>query len=911
MNPLRELGTLGQSVWLDFISRALLASGDLERLVADDRLSGVTSNPTIFQKAMAAGTDYDAQFRRLLATNPELGTGALFEAAALDDIRSAAAILRPVYDRMAGADGFVSFEVPASVADDTAATVAEARRLWATLALPNVMIKVPATPAGIPAIEELIAGGVNVNITLMFSLEHYERVAQAYIHGLERCARPTEVASVASFFVSRVDTAVDRALEQVGSPEALALRGRIAVANCKVVYQRFREIFFGAPFAGLRARGCRVQRPLWASTSTKNPAYRDVLYVEELIGPETVNTMPPETIEAFRDHGQVKPTVDDGVAAAREALRRLRALGVDLDAITAALQRDGVAAFARSYDQLIEAIEVKRRALHVPRLNRQTLALGAAGSTVTSRLERSAAERVASRIWAKDHTVWSLSPLPELTDRLGWLGLPEAMRAQVPALAAFADEVAAERIGHVVLLGMGGSSLAPEVFQSTFGGRPGRPTLVVLDSTHPDAVRDVDRRIDLRHSLFVVSSKSGGTSETTSFFRYFWSRYPAEEAGRHFVAITDPGTSLERLAAERRFRRVFQAPPDVGGRYSALTVFGLVPAALIGADVGAILDHALTMAAASGAGREGAANPSVTLGVALGTLARTGRDKLTILASPSVAQLPAWIEQLVAESTGKQGVGIIPVVDEPPQAVEHYGADRVFVSIAQGGAGQDALAAFLAAVAERGHPVVSIALDSTVGLGQEFFRWELATAVAGAQLGIHPFDQPDVQLAKDLARRAMEAPAGAGRSAAAPALSSPSAWPEALSRFLGSVRPGDYIGLQAYLAPTGAVVARLGTLRERLGRRASVATTLGIGPRFLHSTGQLHKGGPDSGLFLQLVDQPAVDLPVPETSYTFGQLIRAQADGDAAALEQRGRRLLRIDLGRDPERALATLIDGL
>jgi transaldolase len=369
VNPLRDLRNLGQSVWLDFISRGLLKSGDFERLVVSDRVSGVTSNPTIFQKAMAAGSDYDAQFLSLLSADPGLSTGALFEAAAFDDIRAAAAVLRPVYDETDGADGFVSFEVPASLADDTVATVAEARRIWKALALPNLMIKVPATPAGIPAIEELIASGVNVNITLMFSLGHYEQVAQAYIHGLERCARPTEVASVASFFVSRVDTMVDPALEAIGSSEAMDLRGRIAVANCKVVYQRFREIFYGAPFASLRVRGCRAQRPLWASTSTKNLAYRDVLYVEELIGPDTVNTMPPETIAAFRDHGHVRPTVDDGVAAAREALSRLRMVGVDLEAVTSRLQRDGVASFGRSYDTLISALEAKRGVLSVPRLS--------------------------------------------------------------------------------------------------------------------------------------------------------------------------------------------------------------------------------------------------------------------------------------------------------------------------------------------------------------------------------------------------------------------------------------------------------------------------------------------------------------------------------------------------------------
>lgn len=363
MNSLRELGLLGQSVWLDFISRGSLRRGELQRLVEEDGLSGVTSNPTIFQKAMAAGTDYDEQLRAVLAADPHIDINALFETAALDDIRAAAAVLRPVYDRTDGADGFVSFEVPASLANDTAGTVAAARRVWKTLSLPNVMIKVPATAAGIPAIEELIADGVNVNITLMFSMDHYVRVAQAYIHGLERCARPARVASVASFFVSRVDSVVDKALEKVGSPEALALRGRIAIANSQVVYQRFREIFYGAPFAALRGRGCRVQRPLWASTSTKNPAYRDVMYVEELIGPDTVNTIPPETIVAFREHGRARNTVDEDPAAARDALNQLRALGVDLAAITAKLQEDGVASFAKSYADLLGALDEKRTRL--------------------------------------------------------------------------------------------------------------------------------------------------------------------------------------------------------------------------------------------------------------------------------------------------------------------------------------------------------------------------------------------------------------------------------------------------------------------------------------------------------------------------------------------------------------------
>ena len=908
MNPLCELGHLGQSVWLDFISRSLVLGGELSRLVDEDRLSGVTSNPTIFEKAMAAGTDYDAQFRALLSANPRIGTREMFESAALDDIRAAAAVLRPVFERTDGTDGFVSFEVAAALANDTAGTVAEARRIWKALSLPNVMIKVPATAAGIPAVEQLIAEGINVNITLMFSVAHYEAVAQAYIHGLERCANPTIVSSVASFFVSRVDTAVDRALEQIGTVEALALRGRIAVANCRVVYQRFLEIFYGAPFAELRVRGCRVQRPLWASTSTKNPAYRDVLYVEELIGPDTVNTLPPETIRAFRDHGVARPTVDEDAASAREALRQLRTLGVDLGAITSNLQVDGVAAFGRSDDQLLAALDGKREALQLAGAGGQVISPAGCKSAVDRRLGDAAAQKLSSRIWAADHTVWSPTVVPELTNRLGWLTLPETMDAQAREFTSFADQVRSEGVRHVVLLGMGGSSLAPEVFQATFGRRADYPVLRVLDSTHPDAVRAVEQEIDPDRSLFVVSSKSGGTSETTSFFRHFWSRYTSGDRGRHFIAITDPGTSLERLAVERGFRRVFNAPPDVGGRYSALTAFGLVPAALVGVDVSAVLDHARVLARQSGAGFDGAENPGIALGAALGELALAGRDKLTFLVGKSVEALPAWLEQLVAESTGKNGVGIVPIADEPPRRPEEYGDDRVFASIAVAGEADPAGAGLAASLAAAGHPVIAITLGSTIDIGREFFRWEFATAVAGAVLGIQPFDQPDVQLAKDLARRAMEGSEGRIARPGPAALGTPSAWKAAVAGWLSTARPHDYIGIHAYLAPRDTVVDLLQQLRDRLGRRAGVATTLGIGPRFLHSTGQLHKGGPNSGLFLQLTDEPSSDFPVPESGFTFGELIRAQAAGDAMALEQRGRRLLRIDLGRDAESALEQLV---
>ncbi len=918
MNPLKQLRELGQSIWLDYIRRSLIESGELQRLVRDDGLTGVTINPTILEKAIAGSTDYDETLRAWVAADPHAGVEALYERLAVQDTQMAADVFKPVYDVTAGADGFVSLEVSPHLAHDTAGTVAEARRLWRAVDRPNLMVKVPATREGIPAIEALTAEGINVNITLMFSLAHYEAVAQAYLRGLERYPEPRRVVSVASFFVSRVDTAVDRALEAIGTPEALELRGKIAIANAKMVYRRFREIFYGEAFAALRQQGARVQRPLWASTGTKNPAYSDVLYVEELIGPDTVNTIPPVTLNAFRDHGRVPgATIEQGVAEAEAALTRLKTLTVDLRAVGERLLTDGVDAFKTSLEQLLAALQEKRVTVLAGQVDVQRLGLDGYQARVADRLRAWHDAGFSRRLWSKDPTLWSSEPVPEVTDRLGWLTLPETMHDHLEALAAFADEVRAAGVRHVVLLGMGGSSLAPEVFQRTFGNAPGHPELIVLDSTHPIAVRAVESRIDVRHTLFLVSSKSGTTTETLSLFRYFWdrTRRVSGRPGDHFVAITDPDTPLVRLARERAFRRTFVAPPDVGGRYSALTVFGLVPAALIGADVHRLLDRAWRMAEASAFCVPCADNPALALGAALGELAIAGRDKVTFFASPSVDALPSWIEQLIAESTGKDGKGIIPIIDEPAAGPDAYGADRFFVYLRLNDDRASDLDARSDALEAAGHPVARVRLAEKADVGQEYFKWEVATAAVGAVLGIHPFNQPDVQLAKELAVQAMQGNGQGSRQAPDGVAEVPAARPEALARslaaWLAEVRPGDYIALQAYLAPSAQTSAALQQIRQTLRDRFRVATTSGYGPRFLHSTGQLHKGGPNTGLFLQLVDDPEHDLSVPETEYTFGALIRAQALGDMRALQQRGRRLLRVHLGRDITGGLAQIVEAL
>ena len=491
--------------------------------------------------------------------------------------------------------------------------------------------------------------------------------------------------------------------------------------------------------------------------------------------------------------------------------------------------------------------------------------------------------RVVPRIWAKDPSVWKGGPgTPEITDRLGWLTVADLMAAQAGALGAFADDARAQ-FRRVVLCGMGGSSLAPEVLRRTFGAAPGYPPLTVLDSTDPRAVVAAVRDGDVAQTLFLISSKSGTTLEPDCLFRHFWSLTGAR--GSQFVAITDPETPLAALAADRGFRRCFLNPPDIGGRYSVLSYFGLVPAALLGIDVARLLERARRMAAACAAGAPATENPGARLGAALGEAALGGRDKVTFVLSAGVASFGLWVEQLIAESTGKQGKGIVPVVDEPVGAPAAYGPDRLFVVVTVAGDEDPAAEVQLAALAGAGHPVVRLALADRYDLGAAFFQWEFATAVACAVLGINAFDQPNVAESKAntsavLKRRA--APSAAASRAD-------------LDRFLAAVTPGDYVGLMAYLPPSPEYDRRLAAIRLRLRDRLAVATTVGYGPRFLHSTGQLHKGGPPIGHFLQITERAPRDLAIPDQPFTFGELEAAQAEGDLLALRTLGRPVLRLD----------------
>ncbi len=544
----------------------------------------------------------------------------------------------------------------------------------------------------------------------------------------------------------------------------------------------------------------------------------------------------------------------------------------------------------------------------------QALSLGQYQAAVDKRLEIWENQEFARRFWEKDSTLWFSKPQPELTNRMGWFDIFEPMHEHFKDLFDFAAQIKSEGFKHIVLLGMGGSSLAPEVFQDTFGGIDDYPTLQVLDSTHPDAIRRIESEIDLARSLFLVSSKSGTTTETLSFYYYFWNKVSAISAtpGQNFVAVTDPGTSLQKLAHERNFRKIYYGTPDVGGRYSALTMFGLVPGALVGIDVHAILDRGWDMAQASAGYLPESDNACLHLGAALGELALAGRDKVTFFTTPSLAPFPSWIEQLIAESTGKNGKGIIPVIDEIIEDPWVYRKDRFFIQYSLNSEMSSELNEKVKALESAGHPVAHFRLNNKSGLGVEIFRWEMAVAASGQILGINPFDQPDVQLAKELAHQAMEQkPSKGGKQEKNDIETIPVEQKIVLSKafesFLAGARLGDYFAIQAYLAPDPDTEAVLQEFRLAIRDRLKLATTFGWGPRFLHSTGQLHKGGPNTGMFIQIVDEPSGDLQVPETNYSFGSLIQAQAIGDYRALKQRGRRVLRINLGSDLGKGLEQL----
>jgi transaldolase/glucose-6-phosphate isomerase len=933
MTKLHQLAELGQSVWLDYIRRSFIKSGELQAFI-DKGLRGLTSNPSIFEKAITGSTDYDHDIRLLIDQGKS--DEQIYEALVLEDIRRTADLLRPVYDRTDGFDGYVSLEANPKLAHDTAGTIDEVHRLFKALDCPNVMIKVPATPAGMPAIETLISEGINVNVTLIFSLDQYEAVVEAYIKGLEKLADSggdvSRVASVASFFVSRVDTKVDQALEEIGESD---LQGQIAIANAKMAYAYYNKVFSGSRWKRLASENVRPQRVLWGSTSTKNPEYPDTYYVDNLVGANTVNTVPPATLQAFLDHGTVTLTLPTGLDEAEAQLACLADLGVDLDALTQQLLEEGVTAFADSYNGLIAGIAKKRRRL-LGGWQAQSASLGSYQAVVDDAMTELANEQIINRIWTHDHTVWQPEPT-EISNRLGWLHSPQMMQDNLHRLDKLVDAVRSEGYTHVLVLGMGGASLAADLFSQVFESQEGYPTLAVLDSTTPGTVSAYAEQLDPARTLFVVSSKSGTTIETHSFFKFFYNRVVDTvgkvQAGAHFVAITDPGSLLANLADRYDFRATFLNDPNIGGRYSALSYFGLVPAALMGLDVPRLLNRALMVACACESCVPITDNPGARLGIILGELAKQGRNKVTFITSPRIDTFGDWVEQLLAESTGKEGQGILPVVREPLGLPATYGEDRLFIYLQLVPHDDEDGEQLVQSLEAAGQPVVRLYLTDRFDLGGQFFLWEMATAVACQRLGVNPFNQPNVEVAKKMASGAetngllAEKPVLRVRDIAVYGDIVANSLDKVLTTFLDQAQPGDYVAVQAYVQPPLELVSTLESSVEphaallsfcaRLRDKYQLATTLGYGPRYLHSTGQLHKGDAGNGLFIQFTADDGENVSIPDepgssaSSMTFGTLKTAQALGDRWALLEKGRRVIRFHLGTDVVGGLNTLSEVL
>jgi transaldolase / glucose-6-phosphate isomerase len=632
---------------------------------------------------------------------------------------------------------------------------------------------------------------------------------------------------------------------------------------------------------------------LWASTGVKNPKYPDTMYVDELVGPHTVSTMPMATLHAFADHGRVHgPTADHDPS---DDLKALREAGIDLDQVTEELLVEGVQQFEDAMKRLLAGIDQHRSAVLTGRP--QTIEARLPDDlrdAVAERVGTALKERVAQRVWRRDPSLWGGPGVPEIENRLGWLTVSDQMLEHAPDLMTFAEQCRADGFTDAVLLGMGGSSLGPEVIRRSFDNAGGL-RLQVLDTTHPDTILSVQASLDLSKTIFIVSSKSGGTIETLSQYHHFKALAQPEQ----FVVVTDPGSPLERLADDDGLRRAFLNPPDIGGRYSVLSYFGLVPAALMGVNIESLLHSAQVGEQNCAHYDSSESNSGLWLGATLGELARRGRDKLTFIVSPPIESFGLWVEQLIAESTGKHGRGVLPVADEPLGEPDEYGSDRVFMYLRNPDDADPQVEERLDRLAEAGHPTLTVTSHGPSDLGRIFFLAEFAVAVAGWALEINPFDQPNVQEAKDNTKRVLD-------SGSVPEF--PSAGDAALKSLLGDAGPPHYVAIMGYLPYSEELDGALAHLRVAVREATGSATTFGYGPRFLHSTGQLHKGGPPTGRFLQLTDTPQRDADIPGAGYSFGTLIAAQSAGDLQTLHNHGLAAERVKLqGEDRVEAVHEL----
>jgi len=934
--PSVDLYKAGQGPWLDTISRKLLNSGNLKRFIDESGLLGVTSNPSIFQQAISQGEGYEAEIQKLLKRGAS--TVEIYDALTISDIRETCDLFLPVFKKTCCEHGFVSLEVLPNLAFNEEATVLEAKRLFRLVNRPNVMIKVPATAQGVCAVRRLIGEGININVTLIFSQEGYRSVANAYLDGLEMFAKKggdlSSVHSVASVFVSRIDTDIDKQLDLLIAAEKDveakaflgSLKGAAALANSKKIYQIFKELFLAPRFQSLKAQGAYVQKTLWASTSCKNPAYPDLIYVENLIGQNTVNTLPQGTFEALLDHGQIRmDSVEEHILESETSLARLKEFGIDIHSVCDRLQHEGVRSFVSSFESLMATLEKKRETKMAPSVKVRVMLSSDLEKKSSDALAQLAEKDVHSRWLSKDPTLWSTNPQHQkvINNRLGWVDNCEKITGKLYEIDQLQEKVFKDKVRDIVLLGMGGSSLAAEVL-SLILNKPSHRVkgalkgvrFHLLDTTDPASILKVEKVVRYASTLFLVGSKSGSTIETRSQYLYFFDRvkkfYKNDEnkAAERFVIITDHGSPLETLGRSKPFGGLFLNPQDIGGRYSALSFFGLVPAALLGRDVRQVLADAQRFRDAMISTRDLAKNEGIALGVLLGVLALQGKDKLTFWTSPTLTSFADWAEQLIAESTGKDGKGITPVAGELPLNLDRYGSDRVFVMLRLKGESEKLWAVRIKALKAKGFPVLDFVWSDGVNVGGEFLRWEVATSFASVVLKVNPFDEPNVTESKNITSRLLEdvkknkALPKPGTVFAAKGAKLKAAEIKTLGIFFAKLPADGFVSLLAYVDRSPAAKRLLQSIQKQLASALKVPVLTGFGPRYLHSIGQLYKGGPKQGIFLEFFVKDSKDVKIPGEVYGFSQLKRAQAMGDYEAISSKGLPILAVDLGPGLEAGL-------
>ncbi|MEF3280749.1 MAG: bifunctional transaldolase/phosoglucose isomerase [Elusimicrobiota bacterium] len=929
LNIQKDFIEIGQSLWLDNIRRDILLNNTLSGLIENYFVSGLTSNPTIFEEAIK-DSKYDESLKILSKKCNSIEDIAY--TLMIEDIQRACDIFSEIYIKTKGNDGYVSIEIPPTV-ESKSEIIKWAKDIFSKIGRPNAMIKIQATKDGISAMEDLIKQGINVNMTLIFSPKVYEEVASSYIRAIkwryEKKMDP-DVFSVASFFVSRIDTAIDKELEEIANKEVnpnsrekiLSLKGKSAISNSLIAYSKYLELFYSDSFSELIKNGFKPQKILWASTSTKNPSYPDTLYLNELCLKHSIATVPQQTLYAFFEHGNInKKPLFDRIIMAKTAIDEIKDLGINYEKILSDLLIDGLNKFKKSYENILKTIKEKILSLGC---EEETI-MQIYNSDLNNEITKMNKDNFVKRLFDKDPSLWKKDKEHAniIKNSLGWLRLPEGLDNMIEDIEEFTREIISEKkYENIVLLGMGGSSLAPEVLRSLFQ-KNNFPKLYILDSTNPDLIRAVEKQINIKKTLFIFSSKSGGTVEPNSQYKYFYSKLKKlmKNPGDNFIAITDKGTSLHILAQKKKFKRIFLNPSDIGGRFSALSYFGMLPAALCGCDIKKlILQSKILMDEIIKTDK----NSATILGCFMAKNYSLGKDKLTIILPKKLERFGLWIEQLIAESTGKEGKGIIPVIETDVLDSDDYETDRMFVSLQFKNFINKDLEYKVDNLISSKLPVIKIYLDDLYDIGKEFYRWEIATALCGYFMGINPFDQPDVVTTKEITRKLLESKKDIKLKpqyilknseiyiANFKAQNEIKKYDDIFWEIFNIREDKGYYSICAYFPETEKMDNLLKKISFIITRTTTSPCIKSYGPRYLHSTGQLFKGGNNKGIFIILTNLAKKDIKIVGEDYTFHKLCLSQAQGDFLALKEKGRKVIMIHIKvKDIEREMRVIAKKL